>query len=483
MRPASPPVFIAALSLLFMVGGDRSAWQEQVRKYQQIVALTRERVPGPLPGAEGHYGAIRGLFRRLDPHSTFLDPATRRSMEEDQRGGYFGIGVRLMRFAGRLTVVSTMPATPAERFGVLPGDVITRVDRHEIASLPLEKVLSMLRGAKGSEVRLELRREGVPVPLQLTLRRAEIPLASVTQALPLPMAPRVGYIALRTFASRSADEVLAAAKRLRRAGCDRLLLDLRGNPGGSLEAAVTLAGAFLAKGEAVVAVRGPRQQLERVARKNGELLDTPLAVLIDRGSASSSEIVASALQDHGRAVVVGTRSWGKGLVETLFEAPGGCAIALTTARYFTPKGKSLQRDYADLEEYLNPMGGDGYDTDRTRAGGVIPDRIVQDDRLPAGVARLLRMGTVFSFVRTRPELPAADPPLLADFLKFMLAQKGPAATPLDPEDQRLLLRELRREALAQHVSADAAIGYVLTVDPVVRAALAALPIEKAQENP
>lgn len=485
MRRRSLPVFLAALSLalVFMTGGDSSAWRVQTRKYERIVALARERVPGPWTEAESHYGAIRGLFRRLDPHSTFLDPQTRRAMEEDQQGGYYGIGVRLMRFAGRLTVVSVMPGTPAARAGILSGDVIVRVDGREIGSLPLEVALSLLRGADESEVRLEIRRTGVRTSLRLVLRRAVIPNASVTQALKLSGAPRAGYIALRTFATHSAEEVLAAAGRLRRAGCDRLLLDLRGNPGGSLEAAISLAEAFLARGEMIVSVRGPRQQLRRAARADGALRGMPLAVLIDRGSASSSEIVAAALQDHGRAVVVGTRSWGKGLVETLFDAPGGCAVALTTARYYTPRGKSLQRDYADLDEYLNPLAGDGYDTDRSRPGGVVPDRIVRGEEIPPFVARQLRSGTIFSFARTATPLPASDDALLVAFRSFLAREKVTTIGIDGPANRLPLIRELRREALAQHVSADAAAGLALAADPVVKVALVALAGNPIQEKP
>jgi carboxyl-terminal processing protease len=289
--------------------------------------------------------AINGIIGSLDPHSSYMDAKSYRDMQVATSGQFGGLGLQVNMEDGLLKVVSPMEDTPASRAGIVAGDVITQVDGVPTKGLTLNQAAEKMRGAPGTEVRLEIVRKDVAEPLNLTLTRQVIKVSSVSQH---DEGGDVGYIRLAQFNSGVANELEQAVKALSaKIPPDRLkgyILDLRNDPGGLLDQAVRVAGAFLTSGE-IVSIRGrDAGQIQRFNAAPGDLIDgKPLIVLINGGSASASEIVAGALQDQKRATIVGSRTFGKASVQTIIPlGQGNGALRLTTARYYTPSGHSLQ---------------------------------------------------------------------------------------------------------------------------------------------
>jgi carboxyl-terminal processing protease len=289
--------------------------------------------------------AINGIIGSLDPHSSYMNAKSYRDMQVATSGQFGGLGVQVNMEDGLLKVVSPMEDTPAARAGIVAGDVITQVDGVPIKGLTLNQAAEKMRGAPGTEVRLEIVRKDVAEPLNFTLTRQVIKVSSVRQR---DEGGDVGYVRLTQFNSRVANELEQAVKALSaKIPPERLkgyILDLRNNPGGLLDQAVRVAGAFLTSGE-IVSVRGrDADQIQRFNAAPGDLIDgKPLIVLINGGSASASEVVAGALQDQKRATIIGSRTFGKASVQTIIPlGQGNGALRLTTARYYTPSGHSLQ---------------------------------------------------------------------------------------------------------------------------------------------
>src|SRR5712692_3341568 len=289
--------------------------------------------------------AIEGILKALDPHSSYMDAKSYRDMQATTSGQFGGLGMQVNMEDGLLKVVSPIDDTPAARAGILAGDVINQVDGAPVKGLTLTQAVEKMRGAPGTEVRLEIVRKGKDAPLNLTLVREIIKVSSVRQQVE---GDDVGYVRITQFNSRVADDLKQAVETLTaKIPPDRLkgyILDLRNNPGGLLDQAVRVAGAFLINGE-IVSIRGrDSDHVQRFNAVPGDLIDgKPLIVLINGGSASASEIVAGALQDQKRATIIGTRSFGKGSVQTIIPlGAGNGALRLTTARYYTPSGHSIQ---------------------------------------------------------------------------------------------------------------------------------------------
>lgn len=286
--------------------------------------------------------AINGMLSALDPHSGYLDESRYRDMQVQTRGEFGGLGIEVTMENGLVKVVSPIDDTPAWRAGIKAGDLISRIDGEPVMGMSLNEAVEKMRGPVGTKIRLEILRKGEQEPLQVELTRAVIRIS--------PVRGRgegdVGYLRITTFNERTAEAVEETVRQLRRElgdGMKGLVLDLRNNPGGLLDQAVAVADAFLDRGE-IVSTRGRRpDRMQRYNARPGDILDgLPMVVLINGGSASASEIVAGALQDHGRAVVMGTQSFGKGSVQTIVPIPGHGALRLTTARYYTPAGRSIQ---------------------------------------------------------------------------------------------------------------------------------------------
>lgn len=288
-------------------------------------------------------GAIAGMLATLDPHSAYLDGKNLGRLTESTRGEYSGVGLEVSPENGSFRVITAMDDSPAQKAGIRTGDVLLRIDNELTRGLRFDEVVSKLRGAPGSKVTVQLGRDGETQPLQLELTRATIQTASVRHEL---LEQGIAYIRLAQFQQDTGSELLAALDQLTaKAGAPLrgLVLDLRNNPGGVVGAAAMVVDAFVTDG-VIVSTKGrvPGSDSELRARPDDRLAGAPIVVLINGGSASAAEIVAGALQDHKRAILVGSRSFGKGSVQTVQKIAGDGAIKLTTARYYTPSGRSIQ---------------------------------------------------------------------------------------------------------------------------------------------
>ena len=388
-------------------------------EYADILTTLGEWSPEPVAPEKFVYASIHGMLARLDPHTAFLEPDEYAAMREKQQGSFFGLGIQIQKRMGKITVIAPMEGTPAYKMGVRAGDVITHIEDEEIKEdASTDDVVRKLRGPKGTPVHITIRRTGLDEPLRMTITRAEIPTLSVPYAFMLNA--DTGYILLRDFTHTSSREVTAALAKLEKQGMKKLVLDLRGNPGGVLDQAVDVSDVFLPKGAKIVYTRGrtPSSAQDFYAPGDGPHFDRPLVVLINRGSASASEIVAGAIQDHDRGLLVGQRSWGKGLVQSVYTLPYGAGLALTTARYYTPSGRWIQRDYSDLLAYVNPedpdtetgegsaeaprTAGQTFFTDAGRtvyaAGGITPDVAVKSGWAESKLlSQLLARNLFFNF--------------------------------------------------------------------------------------
>src|SRR5271156_736781 len=298
--------------------------------------------------------AINGMLTSLDPHSSYLNNKNFRDMQVQTRGEFGGLGIEVTMENGLVKVVSPIDDTPAFHAGIKPGDYITHLNGEAVMGLTLNEAVEKMRGPENSEIKLTIRREGKE-PFDVAVTRAKIKIESVRSHLE---GNDVGYIRITTFNEQTDTGLNKAMQRLRDQSGDKLkgiVLDLRNNPGGLLDQAVAVSDAFLEKGE-IVSTRGRRaDETQRFTARPGDIpTGLPLVVLINGGSASASEIVAGALQDHPRAVLLGTKSFGKGSVQTIIPLPGHGAMRLTTARYYTPSGRSIQAKGIDPDIVVEP---------------------------------------------------------------------------------------------------------------------------------
>jgi carboxyl-terminal processing protease len=339
----------ALVSLLLLAPACASAQNNTSETYRalnlfgDVFERVRAEYVERVPDEDLIEAAINGMLTSLDPHSSYLNRRTFQDMQVQTRGEFGGLGIEVTMENGLVKVVSPIDETPAFRAGVQPGDFITHLDGEPISGLTLNEAVERMRGPVGSDIRITIRRGLTAEPQDLTLTRAVIRIQSVRYRAE----GDVGYIRVTTFNEQTTSGLERAVQRLREQLGDRLegfVLDLRNNPGGLLDQAVSVSDAFLNQGE-IVSTRGRRSDDgQRFNARAGDLAEgLPVVVLINGGSASASEIVAGALQDHRRAIVLGTQSFGKGSVQTIIPVPGHGAIRLTTARYYTPSGRSIQQ--------------------------------------------------------------------------------------------------------------------------------------------
>ncbi len=311
---------------------------------REVLKLVNENYVDAKESAYGQLtkSALHGMVETLDPHSEFLESRDYRQVEAEMSGKFGGIGIQVEMRKGKVVVISPIAGTPGERAGILRGDEIVRVNGLAIGKgVTMVSVIDQLRGAPHTKVAIAVYRPSTGKTLDLTLEREIIKVDSVREVRVLPGG--IGYIQLAEFSERSAEEFGRALDRLLQDGIDSLVLDLRNNPGGLLDAAVEVAEPFFSKGEMIVYTQGrkPSDHEEFRAEGSGDQLHLPVAVLINAGSASAAEIVAGALKDTGRAVIIGERSFGKGSVQSIFNLKNGEGLRLTTARYYTPSGVSI----------------------------------------------------------------------------------------------------------------------------------------------
>jgi carboxyl-terminal processing protease len=376
------------------------------RLLDQVLTIVSNRFVDSVTAATLYEKAARGLVHELnDPYSVLLSPKELATFNAQTGGKYGGVGMEIGEVQGFITVQRVFPHTPAEQAGVIEGDRIIHVDTADTRGWSTAQVSDVLKGRPGTKVAVKFLRAGVAEPIPVTFTRADVRIPAVPYAIMLD--GKIGYIPLQQFNETATDELEEAVKRLTSEGAKGLVFDLRGNGGGYLDQAGTVANLFLKKGMEISSVRG-RAGFQEVltANDNPVAPEIPLIVLTDGRTASASEIVAGALQDHDRAVIVGTTSFGKGLVQTVYPLEGGYALKMTTAKWYTPSGRSIQK-----ERKLLPDGSfvevlpDSMETDSVRrsrpkfksdagrivygGGAVTPDVIVQPDTLTTEEQKLL----------------------------------------------------------------------------------------------
>ena len=318
----------------------------QNSKINTILQLIQEDYVDTISQNKIEENAINSILKELDPHSAYINTKRIKGVNEEMEGSFGGIGVEFNIQNDSIVVVSPISGGPSERLGIKSGDRIIEVEDENVAGIGIENqgVIDRLRGEIGTKVSIQIKRKSVNELIDYTITRGEIPLFSLDVKLMLE--DRIGYIKLNRFSGTTTDEFLEAAKDLLTDGMENLILDLRGNPGGYLGAAISISDAFLGNGEMIVFTEGRnRKKQEFHADNSGLLIGIKVVVLVDEGSASASEIVAGALQDNDRASIVGRRTFGKGLVQEQMELYDGSAVRLTTQRYYTPTGRSIQKPY------------------------------------------------------------------------------------------------------------------------------------------
>jgi carboxyl-terminal processing protease len=300
------------------------------------------------------YSAINGMLQTLDPHSSFMDPKAYAQLRERQEGHYYGLGISINVIDGDITVMSLFEGSPAYKKGIRRGDVVSKISGEDAKGWTSDQAVQKLRGPRGTPVHVSIKRTGYDKLIEVEVVRDEIKIPSVPAAFLI--ADGVGYVQLRDFSETTDRELGVALRDLTGKGMKRLVLDIRENPGGPLDQAIKVSNRFLKKGDLIVYTRGriPNSDQDYRGVDNSDYSNLPVVVLANRRSASASEIVTGALQDHDRALVVGETTWGKALVQSIYRLSEGAGLALTTAHYFTPAGRLIQRPWDEsFDEYLS----------------------------------------------------------------------------------------------------------------------------------
>jgi carboxyl-terminal processing protease len=320
---------------------DTSATYENLKLFTEVLSIIQNQYVDEVPPKELVYGAIKGTLRGLDPHSSFLDPEMYKEMQVETSGSFGGLGIEITLKDDVLTVVAPIEGTPAYRAGIHPGDRIVKIEGVSTKDMQLTDAVKRMRGKPGTKVTISIVREGFTEPKDFDITREQIRVQSVKN---LQLEPGIEYIRLRQFQEQTASDLETALEKYSKDGkIQGLILDLRNNPGGLLTSSVEVAEKFLDGGRLVVYTEGRvrNQNMRFQANAKKVYADFPIVILVNQGSASASEIVAGALQDWGRAIILGTQTFGKGSVQTIIPLSDGSGLRLTTAKYFTPKGRSI----------------------------------------------------------------------------------------------------------------------------------------------
>ncbi|MGE5741769.1 MAG: S41 family peptidase [Candidatus Aminicenantes bacterium RBG_16_66_30] len=513
MKKGIIPVILAAIVLLPSLSRDEDLWSAAESKARAIAGLLEESYYKPLEEEALAVASIKGTLDTLDPHSYFLDPSSFSRMREDYTGKYFGVGMQIQKQGDNIVVIAPTEGGPAYRLGIQPGDVVSRIDGEPTGPLSSYDAMQKLRGEKGTKVTITVIREGTGKPFDLTITREEIPLLSVPYAFVLDGG--VGYVYVRNFGEETPRELEDGLAKLTAQGMKSLILDLRLDTGGALAASIEISDLFLPKGELIVSTKGRNPVFDREFRAglDNQYEKLPLVILIDQGTASASEIVSGAVMDHDRGLIVGEDSWGKGLVQQVFGLAPTMAVALTVAKYLTPSGRSIQRDYSQLDEYLMSKRAPESSrevryTEHGRKvlgqGGITPDYPVNSDLKPL-TGRLRVSGAFFSYARklvqhqtdlgrklVLPQEPketgpaaagkiqigtafVVNPDVVADFRKYLASRQVAYEEPAFREAEPEIRRELEREIAGAIWGLDAGIKVARESDPVVRKAIEVMP--------
>jgi len=470
--------------------------RNSLRTFSQIYDLVEQNYAEAVNADKAIYnGAIPGMLRVLDPHSNFFDPKAYSLLREEQRGKYYGVGMQVGPRNNKVIVIAPFVGTPAYRVGIHPGDVIVAVDGKPTDNMSTSEVADMLKGPKGTQVRITILREGTPKPMEFTVVRDEIPRYSVD--LHFMIRPGVGYMHITGFQETTDREVQQALDEF--GDLKGLVLDLRQNPGGLLSEGVGVADKFLPKGAVIVSHHGRSspEKVYRASHGNGGR-NYPIVVLVNRGTASAAEIVAGAIQDHDRGLIVGENTFGKGLVQTVYPLSENTGLALTTAKYYTPSGRLIQRDYTAVSLYDYYYNHDSEDannasrevkmTDSGRAvyggGGITPDVKAPTPKSNHFQDVLLQHYAFFNFAKhylinhQAPKTFEVDEQVMMDFRRFLEEQKIPY-TEVDLAQVNDWVRaSIKSEIFIDQFGQQEGLKVRAEADPQVQKALEMLPRAK-----
>ncbi|HXB22068.1 MAG TPA: S41 family peptidase [Candidatus Solibacter sp.] len=485
---------IAYSQRISSTGASESEVRENLRQFSEIYDLVEQNYAEPVNADKAIYnGAIPGMLHVLDPHSNFFDPKSYSALREEQQGKYYGVGMQIAPRNNKVIVLAPFAGTPAYKAGIRPGDVIIAVDGKATDNMNTGEVADLLKGPKGTNVHITILREGTEKPLEFNVVRAEIPRFSVD--LKFEIKPGIGYMHVSGFNETTEHEVEQALEQF--GDMKGLILDLRGNPGGLLNEGVGVADKFLKKGQVIVSHHGRSspEKIYRAARGNAGK-DYPLVVLVNRGTASAAEIVSGAIQDHDRGLVAGESTFGKGLVQTVYPLSENTGLALTTAKYYTPSGRLIQRDYTgvSLYDYYYNREGEGpnnkevklTDSGRTvyGGGGITPDVKVPPIKTTRMEDTLLQKYAFFNFARfylnghqVDKSFEVSDS-VVQEFRKFLDTQKIPYTEAELSEAMDWIKAGIKSEIFISQFGQEQGLQVRAQTDPQVLSALNLLPKAK-----
>jgi carboxyl-terminal processing protease len=483
---------------------DESQIRDSLKTFTDVYALVEQNYAEPINGDKAdtaiYDGAIPGMLRVLDPHSNFYDPKSYAKMREDQRGHYYGVGMVIQQQGAKVFVITPYENTPSFRAGICPGDVISAIDGKSADGMSSDLVAKALKGPKGTHVQVTMIREGHAKPLVFDLVRDEIPHPSVDLAYEIK--PGVGYIHLTQFQETTAQEVVDAVDGF--SNLHGLVFDLRNNPGGLLSQAVEVCDHLLTKGQTIVSQRGrayPDQVYTASHGNDGKTF--PIVVLVNRNTASAAEIVSGALQDHDRALIAGETTFGKGLVQTVYNLSENTGLALTTYHYYTPSGRLIQRNYTGVslyDYYYNHAGASAADstnrevkmTDSGRTvyggGGITPDEKVEAPKSNDFQDELIYKAAFFHFAahylanRSVDKNFQVDDAVMSDFKQFLTSQNI-AWTDNDINGVSDWLKvSIRQYIITSQFGQLQGLRAMADWDPMIQKALSFLPEAQALED-
>jgi carboxyl-terminal processing protease len=477
--------------------------KQSLRSFTKVLNVVEENFADKVSPDKAIYkGAIPGMARTLDPHTSFFDPKDFQALREDQRGHYYGVGMTVAPRNGKTIVIAPFPGSPAYRAGIRPGDAILSVNDKSTDNLSTTEVADLLKGPRGTPVQVLIAREGADKPLTFNIIRDEIPRKSVEDAH--WVRPGVMYLDIQSFNENTSKEVEDNFRRMGEQNVKALVLDLRENPGGLLNEGVAVADRFLQKGQTIVSHRG-RSSPEKpyVARHGNQGFDYPIVVLVNRYSASAAEIVSGALQDHDRAFILGEQTFGKGLVQTVYPLAENTGLALTTAHFYTPSGRLIQRDYSNQSFYnyyyrrdqdsKNPLDVKMTDSGRTvyGGGGITPDEKWAPPKLNPFQIEMYRKFAFFSFTAKYfgshdVKLPKdwdVTQALMDEFHGYLLKNNVKFTEAEFAENTKWIREQLKREMYITAFGVEESRKLAVDHDPLVLHAIDVLPKARAlQEN-
>src|SRR6202140_282071 len=500
-------LFLALCGFLGMVSAQKnpaathdsdSDVNQSLKQFTEVYDIVEQNYAEPVNADKAIYnGAIPGMLHVLDPHSNFFDPKSYALLREDQRGKYYGVGMTVGPRNNKVIVIAPFAGTPAYRAGIRPGDIIVAVDGKPTDNMSTGDVADLLKGPKGTTVHITIVREGNDKPLEFAVVRDEIPRYSVD--LHFLIKPGIGYLHITGFNETTEKEVSEALDQM--GDLKGLVLDLRQNPGGLLSEGVGVADKFLRKGQLIVSHHGRNSPEKRYTATHGDAgKEYPLVVLVNRGTASAAEIVAGASQDHDRGWIVGQTTFGKGLVQTVYPLSENTGLALTTAHYYPPSGRLIQRDYANVslydyyynresEENAHNASREVKLTDSGRTvyggGGITPDVKIDPVKSNHFQDSLLQHYAFFNFAKhyAITHHPAksfeVDDVVLQDFRKFLDDEKVPYTEAELMENNAWVRSNIKSEIFVDVFGQEEGLKVRAETDPQVTKALDLLPQAKS----